>query len=451
MSSKVKPVENTDIIQEQTTSRDYEFSRSVVESFSDNVKVTDTDGNLELFCYTKCKGEDNELLQQCRGVVFDGEKIVMKAFPYTIELGINDTYQFDQDFSNYKVYDAYEGFLIRMFHYENKWYVCTHRKLNAFRSKWASSESFGTLFKKALETEKNRNEDFATSLSSVEQGENILDTFQNTLDTTKQYMFLVSHSKENRIVSSTPESPFIYHVGTFIDGELNMDETLTIGQPTKHSFDNAEQMRNYVSNINIKKLQGVIVFAPNNKQYKVFNNQYTEFFKVRGNEPSIKFRYLQVRMNKEQTDMLYYLYPDMAKVFDDYENALYSIATTIYDSYVQRHIKHNWSTLPTQEYVINRICHKWHESNKKKNKVSLDKVINVMNEQSATLLNAMIRRYFNDKNKKDTTNKNIQVRKKNETVELGPVEPTETEISSIENEIGETSQTEENTHVLANY
>ena len=55
----------------------------------------------------------------------------------------------------------------------------------------------------------------------------------------------------------------------------------------------------------------------------ILSPAYQEFFHVRGNEPSIKFRYLQVRMNKSQCDMLSYLYPKYTESFGEYENILY--------------------------------------------------------------------------------------------------------------------------------
>ncbi|NDG32425.1 hypothetical protein EB118_20415, partial [bacterium] len=53
-------------------------------------------------------------------------------------------------FDKCSFYDSYEGALIRMFYYKNKWYLSTNRKLDAYRSKWASKESFGSYFFKAL-------------------------------------------------------------------------------------------------------------------------------------------------------------------------------------------------------------------------------------------------------------------------------------------------------------
>ena len=378
-----------------------EFTRAAVEGLGNRVSMTDSDeeAGLQLFCYVNCNPNDENIVKQCRGVVFNNQEVVMRAFPYTLEYGHKDTDNIIPNISpilqDCRVFDSYEGTLIRMFYFNGKWYTCTHRKLNAFRSKWASKESFGTAFKKALDSEVKNNDDLRASLPDGD--ECLLDRFQTTLDPCNQYMFLVLHNEENRIVCDCPERPTLFHVGTFVDGELSMNENINIQRPKEHFFDNVDDMITYIKKINIRKMQGVIIFAPNNNQYKILNEEYLEFFKARGNEPCIKYRYLQVRMDSGLTDTLYYLYPTMTSKFEEYEEIIYSIAQSIYKSYVERYIKKKWITVPVEEYNIMRICHAYHEQNRKTNRISLKKVIEVLNYQSPTIINKIIRKYQNEK------------------------------------------------------
>ena len=392
-----------------------EFTRAAVEGLGNRVSMTDSDeeAGLQLFCYVNCNPSDESILKQCRGVVFNNQEVVMRAFPYTLEYGHKDTDNIISNISpilqNCRVFDSYEGTLIRMFYFNGKWYTCTHRKLNAFRSKWASKESFGTAFKKALDSEVKNNDDLRASLPDGD--ECLLDRFQTTLDPCNQYMFLVLHNEENRIVCDCPERPTLFHVGTFVDGELSMNENINIRRPKEHFFDNVDDMIIYIKKINILKMQGVIIFAPNNNQFKILNEEYLEFFKARGNEPSIKYRYLQVRMNSRLTDTLYYLYPTMTSKFEEYEEVIYSIAQSIYKSYVERYIKKKWITVPVEEYNIMRICHAYHEQNRKQNRISLKKVIEVLNYQSPTIINKIIRKYQNEKDQpceKSQTEENLK-------------------------------------------
>lgn len=393
--------DNTSNTDSSTIVTESEFNRDNIDALGNRIRITDKDEavGLELLCYVRCGPTDSSLLRQCRGVVFHGKEIVMHAFPYTVEYTESDQDQMKENiepvFDKCSFYDSYEGALIRVFYFSGRWYTSTHRKLNAFRSKWSSRESFGTCFKRALESEVKTNSKLSEAIPAGDEG--LLERFQSTLDKTKQYMFLVRHTEDNRIVSSAPETPTLYHVGTFINGELSLDDNINISYPRKHSFKDMQELIDYVREVDIRELQGVICFAPDNKQYKIIHHEYQDLFRARGNEPSIKFRYLQVRMNRRYTDMLYHLYPKWESKFDEIENTIYDIARNIYTAYVQRFIKKRFVTVPTEEFIVIRECHKWHEEDRTNNRISIEKVIETLNQQSPTSLNRMIRRFRNEK------------------------------------------------------
>ena len=96
--------------------------------------------------------------------------------------------------------------------------------------------------------------------------------------------------------------------------------------------------------------------------------------------------------------MLYFLYPRFADTFDEYENALYDIARNINNNYIRRFIKKKYVTVPKEEYQVMKACHTWHLEDRAKNRISLRKVIDILNEQTPTNLNKIIRRYNNEKN-----------------------------------------------------
>uniref|UniRef100_A0A6C0ELT8 Uncharacterized protein n=1 Tax=viral metagenome TaxID=1070528 RepID=A0A6C0ELT8_9ZZZZ len=380
-----------------TDSVEYDFTRVNIESQGDKVRLVDSDEDtgLDLFCYTRCTNDDDDFLKQCRGLVFNNDNLVLKAFSYTPEYDHTQMDILEQllsNFSKWSFYDAHEGALLRLFHFSGRWFLSTHRKLNAFRSKWATRDSFGSLFKRALESEESTNEEFAKRLPN---GENILDRFQATLDKDKQYMFLLCNNSSNRIVCQPPKRPTVYHVGTFLaDGSLSMEVDCGVSYPQKHSFLNIDELLDHVEKkVDPRLLQGIVCFGPDNRQVKILHKEYQFLFRARGNEPSIPFRYLQVRMDKRLTDMLYYLYPDSAETFDKYENILYEIARMIFNAYKQRFIKKNFVTVPHEEYKVVEMCHTWHLADPKNNRISLERVIYSLNKQPPTNLNKMIRRY----------------------------------------------------------
>ena len=395
-STDTKNIINTETNVSKETNSTENFTKKTIENLGNKVRLSDRDeeNNLDLYCYVKCDNDSSENLKMCRGVVLEDEKIVMKAFPYTEEFGLNDKENVERIFKEgIKVYDAYEGALIRMFYNKTKWYITTHRKLNAFESKWASKQSFGTCFKQALCEEIKNNNKLSTKLKGEET---FLEQFQNLLDKNNQYMFIVRNTQYNRIVCIPPESPSLFHVGTFVNDKLNLEDDIGVTKPQSLEFKNVEELEKYVKNVDYMKTQGLIVFTENNKQYKILNDNYDELFKARGNQPSINFRYLQVRMDKDMVDKLYYLYPEMVKNFEDYEDILYNVGKIIYESYVNRYIKKQYVSLPKEEFLVMKSCHSWHLENRRTNRMSIDIVMNVINEQYPTNLNRMIKRFTNN-------------------------------------------------------
>ena len=273
------------------------FTRHNIEAIGNTVNIVDSDedNKLDMFCYVTCSNEDSELQKQCRGVVFNKDTLIMKAFPYTPEYNHTQVDEIKNELGDLKkwhFYESHEGCLIRMFYFNGKWYISTHRKLNAFRSKWSSKDSFGMMFKNALLSEEEHNNVFAMGL---EDGDNIVQRFESTLDVHKQYMFVVRNNDENRIVCSAPDRPTLYHAGTFVNGNLVFTENVNIPFSTKKEFLTVNELIECVQNISAKNLQGIIGFTSDNKQVKIVSEEYQSLFKIRGNEPSLKFRYLQLR------------------------------------------------------------------------------------------------------------------------------------------------------------
>ena len=378
----------------------------LVKKYSSLISLKDSDPetDLSLFCYNKCNQNSENIVKNCRGVVFQGDNLVMQAFPFTQEFSENDreliTDALEPVFSQCLFFDSEEGACIRMFAVkipgtdQVKWYTTTNRKLDAFKSKWASRESFGDGFIKALEEEVKYSPQLADAVGEHTTGRPLLDAFQrNCLNPNTQYMFLVRHTEENRIVCDAPENPRVFHVGSFRDGNLFF-EPICIPMPKQHKFSCVSEMLDFVGKINFRFHQGIIVFAPGNRQYKIFQSNYHELFNARGNERSIKFRYLQVRNDRAKVRALRYLYPRVEESFDLYEKTLDEITEHIYTSYVNRFIKKEYITVPTEEFAVMKECHSWHEYDRAKNRISREKVYEVLSRQQPTSLNAMIHRFL---------------------------------------------------------
>lgn len=401
--SETPSVEEAMIIDDTaaTTSSSY---RQLVQS-DPKIRLVDTDlsnNNIEMFCYETCDENDNDIVKSCRGVVFDKEDVVFKGFSYTPEY----TQAKDSDkitslisSSACKVYDSYEGTLIRVFCYNNKWYISTNRKLDANKSRWGSRTSFGDYFRHALEYEIIANSKFRDTLFQRGQENpslmNLMDKFLDKLDCTKKYMFLLLSNVETRIVCQYA-SPKILHVGTYnSDGDLSFGELLGLDHPREHYFESLESMYTYINTMNFTLLQGVIVFYNGNKdQFKIMNQKYVDLATVRGNEASVKFRYLQLRNDPIKRDSLRGLYLNHCFDFDFYEQCLVNITDLILEAYINRFIRKQYVVLPLEQFIIMSEVHKWYMADKDARKVNRDIVTLKINEQTPVSINRMIKKYI---------------------------------------------------------
>jgi hypothetical protein len=142
-------------------------------------------------------------------------------------------------------------------------------------------------------------------------------------------------------------------------------------------------------------LQGVIVFYNGNKdQFKIMNQKYVDLATVRGNEASVKFRYLQLRNDPIKRDSLRGLYLNHCFDFDFYEQCLVNITDVILEAYINRFIRKQYVVLPLEQFIIMSEVHKWYMADKDARKVNRDIVTLKINEQTPVSINRMIKKYI---------------------------------------------------------
>lgn len=368
--------------------------KEYIESNVNKVKKVDSDESLELFCYTSCTNDDDSLLKSCRGVAFDGNEMVLKSFPYTLEYEIEDLRTVCPDIKKYRFFDSCEGTLIRVFYYK-KWYISTHRRLDAFKSKWSSSSSYGDLFVQALNMRKDICSEFYSFLypSSDDAEMGTLEAFLSKLDKNKQYMFLLQNNKENRIVCKGSQYSKLYHVGTFENGLFSLEIDIQVPYPSEKIFKNWEEVKEYVDTLDHQEYQGVIMYDGYD-QVKILNPKYKYLFSLRGNEPNIQKRYLQIRMNQRLKLEYIDLYSEYRNKFNEIEKVIHELGIQILSAYKTRFIYKQHIVLYPEEYKILRECHSWHIENRSTNKISMNKVFEVLNKQESYIIEKMIARFL---------------------------------------------------------
>ena len=367
-----------------------------VHRFKGNFKLTDTIGQIKLYSETYYNGK--------KGVVIEGNAKIMNCFPRVKETtteNIHETWD-DEKLKHARFFKHEEGTLIRVFYSTRGWMVSTQKKLDAFTSKWGSNKSFGEEWVDALGCEHNTTTSLREKLNHTD---NLLPNFFKTLNKSHQYLFLLRNNAQNRIVCLSPSYPTVYHVGTFKSNVLDVDDSIGINKPDELSVNTMDDLTREIQTVDARYSGGFMIrvseknpdpksiIMENVSWQKMLTPRYQDLQKVRANEPSLKFRYLQVRLDSEMVDKLFALYPEAIPLFNEYEDSLFDIAKYIHQSYINRFIRREFVTLEREFFSIMRICHEWHKEDRSSNKISLDKVIEVINTRYDHVLNKMIKVY----------------------------------------------------------
>lgn len=368
---------------------------------SENISLVDSLGQLKMFHYLQCDESSDDTTKQTRGVVRNGDKIICKTFGFSSEFSSQDIETITKKmsgFSQCKFFESKEGAMIRLFFFGGYWHVATHRRLNAFQSKWGiHTDSFGDMFVEALDWESQYGS--LKEVITVQNPDELLDCFCNLLDQKKTYTFLVCNNDLNRIVCHAPEHPTVYFIGSF-DASTHMlveGNDSHISFPPSHSFTTLEELCKFVDTCDWKTMAGITVYMPNQTQMKITSPTYLKYFVARGNEPSIKYRYLQVRTNPESVKMLMELYPAYQNDFVMYEDFLIYVAQCVAHAYNVRYVQKQFIRVPQEQYFVLQHCLEIVSSPQKEKLItdmSPSSILKYMNTLNATNLNHLVKTCF---------------------------------------------------------
>lgn len=320
---------------------------------TNQVEKTD-DSELQIYSYKTCSNNSSDDLKACRGLVFDDSKLIASSLGYTDEYNETQILDIPYDISKYIFFPAKEGTLLRLF-FHGKWYLSTHRKLDAFNSRWGCDESFGEIFLKCLET--------------------TLDDLTAKLDTSHVYFFLIRNTKNTRIVSHPPETYQMYHVGTLLNNEKFDMTSIGLPQQERVEYVSLGELDAYVRMCDPFQTQGVIGFNPENgKQVKIVNSAYQNYVVIRNNEPDVQFRFLELW--RDQTSPLFKtfleLYPQFSSKVLLYTNYSYKIAKYLHNLYFQKFVKKEKIVCQKDEWSILSNVHQWFWEERSSRKVTFD-------------------------------------------------------------------------------
>jgi hypothetical protein len=274
----------------------------------------------------------NEKLQkfknQCNGVIFERStnEIVCICQPKITELechtdAINLVKQNYN--SNIRLEYCEDGTIIRLYNYNNTWYTATTKCIDANNSFWSSKKNFDTMFWEIFDS-----------------------TLLPTLDKNFTYFFVLLH-KENRIVVKHNVNMLVYI--SRIDNKSSKEDYgnvfLNVYGIKRIKYINVNEFLNTSEDYYNKFKRGIIIKIQDVTTgywdvYKYDFKMYTLIKSIRGNIPEIRMRYLELLKKPETLDLLEKFYSEHYFMFTFIKASLLKLVKTVYQMYVESHIKH---------------------------------------------------------------------------------------------------------------
>jgi hypothetical protein len=388
--------------------------------------------NLEIELYCSDYGNNNcvPYSTNAKSYIFVGDNLFLEGYPYSTEIAIPDCERIIEPvLSKCRFFEAHEGTLIRVFNVKDKWYTSTNRRLDAFNSKWAAkTTTFGLHFAAAVqECIRSVDDDdiFEGEEISIEEKKKcsrdyLNKIYEENLDKTKKYMFLLEPCDEERIVCCT-KSPNFFNIGVFDkDNNLSLNEEVKLDKfivpiPKEYVFDNMKDLVDTLEDVNIDEIQGFIVIqseaGKDDKHFKILNSRYKYLFNLRGNTPSIRFRFIELANNPKtaQTKMI----DDFCELYSfdptDLKNYIWErVVEDLFQKYQNRYIKKIPDfTTTKQDKMLNTIHSHYLRFKSSYSRTDRTRIMNILSIQKPSDLNQLIGEY----EKKDKDMKNALVEK----------------------------------------
>jgi hypothetical protein len=333
------------------------MSTNISEVNPELLTVTDAQDDLTVINYKD--GVTDVAALNIRGIIKNSAgDIVCKSFGYTPEVLANDGEKLNTLISplicaETRAYKSYEGTILRVWNYNGKWLLSSHRKVDASKSKWGHTQSFGELFRRAL-----KQLPYSASIALPTEE---LDWFSwyctSFLNPNKIYVFMLLSFAENRKVCCNGPEPSLRIIGSFDRSNQfafcqSNEETLCSTPEEINGITDSEGLLQAVNQMNPQEAQGVVLMNPDGSSGKIVSLHYDHLDKIRGNEPNVLYRYVQLRWKPEQLTQFIALYPEHQAKFDKWEQAMDHIVHNIFRKYIERYVHRNTAILPPDQYPV---------------------------------------------------------------------------------------------------
>jgi hypothetical protein len=323
--------------------KNYDEFKLVLENEPFFLKFKEDSEIPELFLIYPQEQSDftNIITRQCNGIIM--EKNTLKIICYSLEKCIDDDTKLDERINteNMTLEFAIEGAMVRLYFYNNNWYLATKKCINASKAKWLSNKNFLELFIECL--------------SSI----NNLENLQEKLNKEYCYTFILVHPENNIVVNNL--QPCLYHISTRNLSSLSeIDENIGINKCMKKNFsiDEFNLLLESLKNEQNYSYEGYMIIDNNNYVRQKFKtNIYKMIRDIWGNTNNRFFRYLELRKNFDLLNNYLLYFPQDRNKFFEFEEMVNKLAFKILECYKLHHIFKEKNKIP---FYFSKIIYKLH-------------------------------------------------------------------------------------------
>lgn len=291
----------------------FEDVKKAVKELKLEIKSVD---NIYMILFNNTSDFNDIRVRQASGMIL--EKETNKLLHYSFEKcyegfeSVNDPYSKQKlEEQEYRVELFFEGSIIKLFYYNDKWNIATSKNIEGHKNRWSSKKTYDILFAEAIEKTYNVN----------------MSTFFNTLDKNCCHTFLLQHNEN--VLTYPVRVPIVYYLNN-----VNLS-TLEEETPEKENL----RINKTVDEILTDKSHNYMIYVKNEKgkfdRIKCLNTNFIETMNLRGDYPDIGLSYLA---NRCQKDLFYKLFPESVDTFNCIEKLLDVNAYSINFVYKRIHV-----------------------------------------------------------------------------------------------------------------
>jgi hypothetical protein len=278
------------------------------------------------------KKHETDIQRECNGLILEKDTLnVICASQYDFESEIpNDCEFLDAEYCE-------DGTVLRLYYYNDRWCVATRKCIDARISYWSSEKSFDEMFWELFK-----------------------DADLTQLNTKCTYLFILLHNENNHVVKHVKntlvytgciDNEILEYVDDNIVDRFKID-TLVLPQKLNLSVNDSIE-DNYERYFNPFKRGVILRFKTkeNNIKYMKYDFKSFSYIKdIRGNEPSIRVRYLQLLSEPDRLQIFINYYPEHEFLFEMIYHNINTVCHSIYRIYRETHVKHYYKIDNTHLY-----------------------------------------------------------------------------------------------------